>query len=147
MVAVTSNADQMDGGAVGEVVETPPQRFAVEGDNPNAFTTDLVGQNGGVDAEDPFQLARIEALQDQPYRHVGRSPPPAQAQSHLQPVEVNVDEGMDAPVRVGAATTARMANSSTCGSVYIRPWARRGAGTVRRRSRKWLNVVMATPAG
>lgn len=55
-------ADQMDGGTVGEVIETPAQRLAVEGDDPNAFAADLVGQNGSVDAEDPLQLARIKRL-------------------------------------------------------------------------------------
>lgn len=45
------------------------------------------------------------------------------------------------------ATTAKMANRTTCGSLYIRPWARRGSGMVRRRSSRWVNVVMATPAG
>lgn len=56
-------AHQMDRGAGGEMVKTSPQRFSVEGDNPDTFPTDLVGQNGGVDTESVFRRSGIEALQ------------------------------------------------------------------------------------
>lgn len=42
----------MEGGAAGEMIETSSQRFAAEGDGPNAVAADLIGQNGGMDADD-----------------------------------------------------------------------------------------------
>src|SRR3954462_11191850 len=50
--------DQMDGGPILELVEAAAQRLAVESDDAHALATDMLGQQGGVQAKDVFQSLR-----------------------------------------------------------------------------------------
>lgn len=95
-------AHQVGGGAVGEVIEAPAQRLAIESHDPHAVAADLIGQHGGVEAERAFQFGRIKVLQHEPDRRIGRGTPPAQTEGCLQTAEMDVDEGMDAAVGVGS---------------------------------------------
>ena len=63
-----------------------------------------------------FDRGRIELSQDATDRRVSQSFPPRHAERFAQPGDVNIDEAVDRPIRVGVeATIAKIANSTTCG--------------------------------
>ena len=53
-------------------------------------------------AEHSFKRSGIELSQDATYRGVSWSFPPLHAERIAQPGEVNIDEAVDCPIRVGA---------------------------------------------
>jgi hypothetical protein len=93
-------ATQVNRGTVGEMIEAAAPGFAVDRDDTDSRAPDLVGQNRGVDAEDPFQFSAIELLEDQAEGRVGRSAAPAQSEALFQLIEMDVHEGVDRPVAI-----------------------------------------------
>ena len=85
-------ADQVNGGAILEVVEAAAQRLAVESDDPHALGSGLLGQQVGMEPKDPLQIVRCEGAQDQAHRGLGRRSPPAHSEGVAQPLQVNVHE-------------------------------------------------------
>src|SRR4051812_18726069 len=92
--------DEMDGGPVLELVEAAAQRLAIESNDAHALATDMLGQQGGVQAKDVFQSLRIQPPQDGAQRRVGRRTPPVQAESITQRHQMDVDEAVDGAIRV-----------------------------------------------
>src|SRR3954466_2458112 len=92
--------DQMDGGPVLELVEAAAQRLAIESNDAHALATDMLGQQGGVQAKDVFQSLRVQPPQNGAQRRVGRHTPPVQAESVTQRHQMDVDEAVDGAIRV-----------------------------------------------
>src|SRR4051812_37526870 len=92
--------DQMDGGPVLELVEAAAQRLAIESNDAHALATDMLGQQGGVQAKDVFQSLRVQPPQNGAQRRVGRRTPPVQAESVTQRHQMDVDEAVDGAIRV-----------------------------------------------
>ena len=66
------------------------------------FAARGVVQHGGMAAERSFDRGGVELPQDATDRRVGRSLPPLHAEYIAQPSDVNIDEAVDRPIRVGA---------------------------------------------
>src|SRR3954468_19688865 len=92
------SAEHLNGGAVVEVIEAPPKRFAIYGNAalPGRGAGGL--QQGSVAAERHLHVGWIEALENVPNRRVGGGATPSQAERGVQLVTMNVDEGDDAAI-------------------------------------------------
>ena len=109
------------------------------------FAVRHVVQHGGMAAEHGFDRGGIELSQDAADRRVSRSFPPLHAERFAQPGDVNIDEAVDCPIRVGAGDDSKIENSTTCGRRYSFPSARLGSSISVSRSTNELNGAMATP--
>ena len=92
----------MRGATVEKVVEASSQGLAIDRHMTLTFAVPRVVQHGGMAAERSFDRGGIELSQDTTDRRVSRSFPPLQAERFAQPGDVNIDEAVDRPIRVGA---------------------------------------------
>jgi hypothetical protein len=95
------HAQNMRGLAVLEMIEAVAQRLAVDGDMALPRGSGLRVQNGSMATENVFHRNGIQLLEDEPDRAVGRRASPRQRERAAQPSEMNIDEAVDCPVRVG----------------------------------------------
>jgi hypothetical protein len=98
----SERAQHLGGGTVTEVVEAAAQRLAIESDAALSGRRARSLQQGGMAAENHLHCGRIEPLEDVADCGVRGCSAPLQAESRVQPVAMNVDEGNDAPIRVAA---------------------------------------------
>jgi hypothetical protein len=91
----------MRGLAVLEMVEAVAQRLAVDGDVALPLVAGLRVENGGVAPEYLLHRSWIQLLENEPDRAVGRRAPPRQREKVAQPGEMDIDETVNCPVRVG----------------------------------------------
>jgi hypothetical protein len=94
------DAEEMSGLAVMEAVETTAQHLAVDRHLTPLRRAGLRVQDGGMTPEDRLHRARVHLLDDPSDRRVRRSASPRQAEDIAQPGKMDVDEGVDGPVRV-----------------------------------------------
>jgi hypothetical protein len=95
------HAQNMRGFAVLEMIEAVAQRLAVDGDMALPRGSGLRVQNGGMAPKNVFHRSRIQLLENEPDRAVGRRASPRQRERAAQPSEMDIDEAVDCPVRVG----------------------------------------------
>jgi len=98
----SEGAEYVRSAAVEKVVEASPQGLAIDRHMTLTFAVRGVVQHGGMAAERSFDRGGIELSQDATDRRVSRSFPPRDTERIAQPGEVNVDEAVDRPIRVGA---------------------------------------------
>ena len=98
----SEGAEYVRGAAVEKVVEASPQGLAINRHMTLTFAVRRVVQHGGMAAECSFDRGGIELSQDATDRRVSGSFPPLHPERIAQPGEVNIDEAMDCPIRVGA---------------------------------------------
>jgi hypothetical protein len=94
-------AEYVRGAAVEKVVEASPQGLAIDCHMTLTFAARGVVQHGGMAAEHSFDRGGIELSQDATYRCVSRGFPPRHAEHIAQSGDVNIDEAVDRPIRVG----------------------------------------------
>jgi len=97
------HAEDLCGEAVSEVVEAAAQGLAVNGETNLAALRAGGLQQGGVAAESRFQRVAIEPFQDIADGGVRRCAEPIEVESAVQLFAVDIYEGDDATVRIGAA--------------------------------------------
>jgi hypothetical protein len=97
----SKGAEYVRGTAVKEVVEASPQGFAIDRHVTLTSAVRRIVQHGSMAPEHCFDRDGIELSQDATDRCVGRSFPPLHAERIAQPDEVNIDEAVDRPIRVG----------------------------------------------
>ena len=97
----SKGAQYVRSAAVEEVVEASPQGLAIDRHMTLTFAVRRIVQHGGVAAERSFYRSGIELSQDATDCRVGRSFSPLHAERIAQPSEVNIDEAVDRPIRVG----------------------------------------------
>jgi len=95
-------AEDLDCGPVVEPVEAAPKRLAVERDAALARLGAGGVELGGMAAEHRFHRRGVEALEDVADGGMRGRTPPCQPEDGVQPGAVDVDEGDDAAVGVGA---------------------------------------------
>ena len=98
----SEGAKYVRGAAIEKVVEASSQGLTIDRHVTLTFVVRRVVQHGGMAAERSFDRGGIELSQDATDRCVSRSFPPLHAERIAQPGEVNIDEAMDCPIRVGA---------------------------------------------
>ena len=98
----SEGAKYVRGTAVEKVVEASSQGLAIDRHMTLTFAVRRVVQHGGMAAECSFDRGGIELSQDTTDRRVSWSFPPLYAERIAQPGEVNIDEAVDCPIRVGA---------------------------------------------
>jgi hypothetical protein len=91
-------AQDVSGLAVLEMVEAVAQGLAVDGDVALPLLAGLRVQNGGMAPKHFFHRSRIQLLENDPDRAVGRRAPPWQREKVAQPSEMDIDEAVDRPV-------------------------------------------------
>src|SRR3954463_4835657 len=94
-------AQNMCGLAVLEMVEAATQCLAVDGDMALPLVAGLRVENGGVTSEYLLHRRRIQLLENEADRAVGRRAPPRQHEKVAQPDEMDIDEAVNCTVRVG----------------------------------------------
>ena len=92
----------MRGATVEKVIEASSQSLAIDRHMTLTFAVRRVVQHGGMAAERSFDRGGIELSQDATDRRVSWSFPPLHAERFAQPGDVNIDEAVDCPIRVGA---------------------------------------------
>ena len=92
-----------------------------------------------------FDRGGIELSQDATDRRVSWSFPPLHAERFAQPGDVNIDEAVDCPIRVGAGDDCQDRNSTTCGRRYSFPSARLGSSISVSRSTNELKRCHGNP--
>jgi hypothetical protein len=98
----SEGAEYVRGAAVKEVVEASPQGLAIDHHMTLTSAVRCIVQHGGMATERSFDRSGIELSQDATDRRVSGSFPPPHAERIAQPGEVNIDEAVDRPIRVGA---------------------------------------------
>src|SRR6476660_3024623 len=101
-VSEAEGAEYVRGAAVEKVVEASPQGLAIDRHMTLTFAVRRVVQHGGMAAKCSFDRGGIELSQDTTDRRVSWSFPPLHAERIAQPGEVNIDEAVDCPIRIGA---------------------------------------------
>jgi len=96
------SAQQLGGGTVAEVIEAAAQRLAIEGDAALAGCPVRRLQKGGMAAERRLHRGRIEPLENVADGGVRGRAAPLQTEGRVQPVAMDIDEGDDASIRIGA---------------------------------------------
>jgi hypothetical protein len=86
-----------------EAIETTFERLAIKRDNSRAGTRRVNVQVGRVFAKGHFNIRRRQPLQNIPDRRMRGRPFPAYLESLVQLSPMDLDEGADAAIRVGAA--------------------------------------------
>jgi len=81
--------------AVVEVVETSPERLAIQRDAAPRWIGCGIPQTGGVAAEHLLDGLRIEALEDIADRGMSGRTSPAQTEGGVQPAAMHPDEGLN----------------------------------------------------
>ena len=99
----SKGTEYVRGTAAEEVVEAPPQGLAIDRHMTLTCAVRRVVQYGGMAAERRFDRGRIQLSQDATNRGVSRGFPPRHAERIAKPSEVNIDEAVDRPIRVGAS--------------------------------------------
>src|SRR5262249_32732126 len=94
-------AENMRGLAVLEGIEALPQRLAVDGDVPLAPRGRLLVKDGSMVAERLLNRSGVELAENVSDGRIGRRPTPFQPEEPAQTNEMDIDETMDTPVRVG----------------------------------------------
>src|SRR5262249_19644012 len=95
-------AENMCGLAVLEGVEAVPQCLAVHGDVPLARRGRLLVKDGGMAAERLLDRSGVELPENVSDGRISWCPTPFQPEELAQTNEVDIDETMDTPVRVGS---------------------------------------------
>jgi len=85
-----------------EGVKTAPERLAVKRQNTRAGGRFVAVQVSGVFAKDLLDIRRVQPLQNITDRRVRGRPLPTDLERLVQPSPVRLDEGANAPVRIGA---------------------------------------------
>jgi hypothetical protein len=93
-------AQDMGGFAVVEVIEAVTQSLAIDGDVALPLLAGLLVQDGGVTPEHLLDRSRIQLLENDADRAVGRRASPFQAKDLPQAGEVHINEAVDSTVRV-----------------------------------------------
>ena len=88
--------------AITEIVETTPQRLAVERDGASCWMGRLGRQSGGVAAEDLLNSLWIEALEDVANGGMSGRAFPVQPKGGVQLAAVDLDERLDGSKGVSA---------------------------------------------
>jgi hypothetical protein len=96
------SAEYLSGLGIVEGVETALERLAVERHNTHADRRRATVQVCGVFTKDLLDIRRLQALENIPDRRVGGRPLPTDRERFVQPSPVRLDEGANAPVRIGA---------------------------------------------
>src|SRR4051794_41085634 len=96
-------AEYVRGAAVEKVVKASPQCLAIDRHMTLTFAVRRVVQHGGMAAERRFDRGWIKLSQDATNRRVSRGLSPLHAERIAQPSEVNIDEAVDSPIRVGTS--------------------------------------------
>jgi hypothetical protein len=86
----------MRGGLIVQVVETAPQRFAVQRDGPPIAPAGPLVEVTRVAAKDSFQIGRVEGEEEIAQGVDGRSTLEASAEDSVQALPVHSHEGDDA---------------------------------------------------
>ena len=94
-------AQHLRGGTVMEIVKAAAQRLAIQRDAALSRHRARSLHQGGVAAESRFHGDRIEPLEDIADRCVRRRPAPTQSERRVQPVAMDMDEGLDTAVGIG----------------------------------------------
>ena len=76
-----------------EIVEASPECLPIERDGSPRRIGSGVTQSGGMAAEHPFDVLRIETLKDVADRGMGGRTLPAQAEGGVQPATVHLNQG------------------------------------------------------
>jgi hypothetical protein len=95
-------AEDLSGLVIVEGVETALERLAVERHHARACGRLAAVQVCGVFTKDLLDIRRVEALQNIADRGVGGRPLPTDRKRLVQAFPVGLDEGANAPVRIGA---------------------------------------------
>src|SRR5215469_4938675 len=98
----SEGAEYVRSAAVKKVVEASPQGLAIDRHMTLTFAVRYIVQHSGMVAERSFDRGGVELSQDTTDRRVSRSFPPLHAERIAQLREVNIDEAVDCPIRVGA---------------------------------------------
>ena len=98
----SESAEYVRSAAVEKVVEASPQGLAIDRHMTLTFAVRRIVQHSGMVAERSFDRGGVELSQDTTDRRVSWSFPPLHAERIAQPGEVNIDEAVDCPIRVGA---------------------------------------------
>src|SRR5512133_3202572 len=85
-----------------ELARAAAEGRAIDRHTTLTFAVRRVVQHGGMAAECSLDRRAIELSQDTTDRRVSWSFPPLHAERIAQPGEVNIDEAVDCPIRVGA---------------------------------------------
>jgi hypothetical protein len=85
-----------------EIIEASPERFSIKRDGSPRRIGCGVTQSGGMAAEHPLDLLRIETLKDVADRGMGGRALPAQAEGGVQPATVHLDKGLDGAEGIAA---------------------------------------------
>src|SRR5215472_9827424 len=95
-------AENMRGLTVLEGVEALPQCLAVHGDVPLARRSRLLVKDGSMAPERLLDRSGVELPENVPDGRIGWRPTPFQPEELAETNEMDVDETMDTPVRVGS---------------------------------------------
>ena len=95
-------AENMRSLAVAEIVEAQTQRLTVHSDVPLAVRSGPLVKDGGMAPEYPFDRSSVQLSEDITDCGVGWCVPPLQTKKFLQTSEMNINETVDTPVRIGA---------------------------------------------
>src|SRR4051794_18447721 len=98
---------QLSSLAAPEMVETAPERLAIQRDNALRKVNRTVQKTHRMPAESLFDGLRVQALQDGANGGMGGCALPAQTEGGVQPVEVDRHEGFDRAVGVAAGNHAK----------------------------------------
>jgi hypothetical protein len=93
-------AQDMSGLAVLEMIEAVAQRLAIDCNVVLPLLGSLRVENGSMAPEHLLYRSRIQLLENEPDRAVGRRAPPSQREKVAQPSEMDIDEAVDRTVRV-----------------------------------------------
>ena len=107
--------------AVAEGVKTPAQGFNVDGDRHKAVRGRRRRNRRCVPTKRGLQRGRSNALQDLPQPTIGRRVRQPQAERFVQPLQMNANEFMNLPIRVGSCDHAD--NSGEQHGGQIEPFA------------------------
>ena len=99
----SKGAEYVRGAAVEKVVKASPQCLAIDRHMTLTFAVRRVVQHGGMAAERRFDRGWIKLTQDATNRRVSWGFSPLHAERIAQPSEVNIDEAVDSPIRVGTS--------------------------------------------
>ena len=136
----------MRGLAVLEMVEAVAQRLAVDGDVALTRIAGLRVENGGVAPEYLLHRRCIQLLENEPDRAVGRRAPPRQREKVAQPGEMDIDETVNCPVRVGPRHHGQNGEQHDVRKTIELTFARRGSSISESRARNGVSESMATSA-
>jgi RNase P/RNase MRP subunit p29 len=99
----SKGAEYVRGAAVEKVVKASPQCLAIDRHMTLTFAVRHVVQHGRMAAERRFNRGWIKLSQDATDRRVSWGFPPRHAERIAQPTEVDIDEAVDSPIRIGTS--------------------------------------------